>query len=569
MEEPKAEERQRLELSPSANEWAAIQNTTSLAVLARFKERYPDPPWSEYADIRATELREADEHRRDAEAKRAEKTDDATLSKSSRRSKRPRSSPNVSAPFEEHPTVSAKDAEAAGELLKEGKKAQDFSEANRPVSLDTAREKPLPTNGGAAKLLDVSSAAEEPVAPVAPVRSRFGRLDQSYGPAAHWPLVISVAFAILVVPFQFLLVRLFQANEWDWLGVGPVEPAAIGVAAAATALLFGLGLTLGMVVVIALWRAGRLSRAEIFFYWFGCTLAAVINSVPFARAANNGITATGYSIAFALAPAIAVAALVKRNGRVSGIEIGVYWFGCILAASIALASVFAPTGWIWFGAAVLGPVSAGMLAYWRRDRISATEVAIYAFGIGLPFAISAAMLWSFANSKTEEPQAITGQPQPVYPSSGETHAAQSPASEQPSSLAPSPAELQEIKDYKARAATDKLRHDIVMSTAGNDDIRRAHPEFYVQELLTAWTTGDRTTALKLAEDDVIYKLFLTPSNINSAEVEPAEVTCNSLGTVLCRVPYMERVFVFQLAPTGHGWLVTDVKWTEPASNAAR
>ena len=53
-------------LSAAAEEWAAIQNTSSLATLALFKERYPDPPWSEYADIRAGELRLADRERHEA-----------------------------------------------------------------------------------------------------------------------------------------------------------------------------------------------------------------------------------------------------------------------------------------------------------------------------------------------------------------------------------------------------------------------------------------------------------------------------------------------------------------------
>jgi hypothetical protein len=65
-EEPKIEEfKGRLELSENANEWAVIQNTTSLAVLARFRERYPEPPWSEYADIRMKELRGVEEKRRE------------------------------------------------------------------------------------------------------------------------------------------------------------------------------------------------------------------------------------------------------------------------------------------------------------------------------------------------------------------------------------------------------------------------------------------------------------------------------------------------------------------------
>ncbi len=51
----------------AAAEWNVIQSTTSLATLALFKERYPDPPWSDYAEARAAELREADRARQEEE----------------------------------------------------------------------------------------------------------------------------------------------------------------------------------------------------------------------------------------------------------------------------------------------------------------------------------------------------------------------------------------------------------------------------------------------------------------------------------------------------------------------
>jgi len=69
------------QISPSANEWFAIQHTTSLAVLARFKEHHPEPPWCDYADARADELRAANEARRNAtEAERPKKIEDSTAS---------------------------------------------------------------------------------------------------------------------------------------------------------------------------------------------------------------------------------------------------------------------------------------------------------------------------------------------------------------------------------------------------------------------------------------------------------------------------------------------------------
>ena len=64
MEQPRVKEAAKRELSHAASEWAAIENTSSLAVLARFKERYPDPTWSEYANIRMEELRDTDQKRR-------------------------------------------------------------------------------------------------------------------------------------------------------------------------------------------------------------------------------------------------------------------------------------------------------------------------------------------------------------------------------------------------------------------------------------------------------------------------------------------------------------------------
>jgi len=66
---------QASEVSGAAQEWAAIQNTDSLAVLAAFQERYPDPPWSTYAEARAEELRAADEARRAEEQREREEAE--------------------------------------------------------------------------------------------------------------------------------------------------------------------------------------------------------------------------------------------------------------------------------------------------------------------------------------------------------------------------------------------------------------------------------------------------------------------------------------------------------------
>lgn len=52
----------------AAGEWTAIQGTTSLAVLAKFQERFPDPPWHDYAEARANELRSADAERKAQDA---------------------------------------------------------------------------------------------------------------------------------------------------------------------------------------------------------------------------------------------------------------------------------------------------------------------------------------------------------------------------------------------------------------------------------------------------------------------------------------------------------------------
>ena len=54
-------------MSAAADEWAAVKDTTSLATLALFKERYPDPPWGEYADIRENELQPTGKQRPEKE----------------------------------------------------------------------------------------------------------------------------------------------------------------------------------------------------------------------------------------------------------------------------------------------------------------------------------------------------------------------------------------------------------------------------------------------------------------------------------------------------------------------
>lgn len=62
-------------VSEAASEWGVIQGTTSLAVLAKFQERHPDPPWFDYAEARANELRAADAARvavEDAERQQVE-----------------------------------------------------------------------------------------------------------------------------------------------------------------------------------------------------------------------------------------------------------------------------------------------------------------------------------------------------------------------------------------------------------------------------------------------------------------------------------------------------------------
>ncbi|MEM7776354.1 MAG: SUMF1/EgtB/PvdO family nonheme iron enzyme [Pseudomonadota bacterium] len=62
-------------VSEAASEWAAIQGTTSLAVLATFQERHSDPPWSTYAEARANELRAADAARQAVEDAEREETE--------------------------------------------------------------------------------------------------------------------------------------------------------------------------------------------------------------------------------------------------------------------------------------------------------------------------------------------------------------------------------------------------------------------------------------------------------------------------------------------------------------
>ena len=86
--------------SEAEREWVAIQGTTSLAVLAAFQERHPDPPWLDYAEARANELRAADAARvaaEEAERQRADKLRQSEVA-ATKREPSPASPPGLSWP---------------------------------------------------------------------------------------------------------------------------------------------------------------------------------------------------------------------------------------------------------------------------------------------------------------------------------------------------------------------------------------------------------------------------------------------------------------------------------------
>lgn len=254
IEEPKTDEpAKRLQLTPSADEWAAVQNTTSLAVLASFKERYPDQPWSEYADIRMKELREADEKRRKAGP--------------------PAGAGIIAALF------------IALVLPVQFFLAALFlgSEWNW-IGANSARE------GGMATGLLLAFALALALAG-ALVYWRRGNLSS---------MEISLYWVGCTLASMLGLGSLFTAQDWSWLGTNASSDSATG-------LLLVFALALASATALVYRRRSMLSGVEIGAYWVGCTLVFIPALIYFFLA-NNFHYSVGLFVGFAV-PLVSGAAL--------------------------------------------------------------------------------------------------------------------------------------------------------------------------------------------------------------------------------------------------------------------
>ena len=88
------------------------------------------------------------------------------------------------------------------------------------------------------------------------------------------------------------------------------------------------------------------------------------------------------------------------------------------------------------------------------------------------------------------------------------------------------------------------------------DVRR-DPEKTTQALLKAWNNGDQDTALKLAEESAVNKLF--SASAETLKVSSKELTCYLAGTGQ-RHCQIAGVLNFTLIETDQGWWMKSVEY---------
>ena len=114
---PESAEHEEASSNPAV-EWGVIQHTTSLAVLAAFTERFPDPPWSSYAEARADELRQADAERQAREERAREEAEAEAAAAEEERRKREEDEAARIAAAEERARAQATSGSSPGEICK-------------------------------------------------------------------------------------------------------------------------------------------------------------------------------------------------------------------------------------------------------------------------------------------------------------------------------------------------------------------------------------------------------------------------------------------------------------------
>jgi len=191
-----------------------------------------------------------------------------------------------------------------------------------------------------------------------------------------------------------------------------VGASDVKLGSAATGFLVALVITLGAAAVLAYWRRGILSGAEISSYWLGCTLAVIWASRFLFEAlgwnwvggyAAQGSLATGSLLALVIALGAAAVLAYRREGTLSDAEISSYWLGCTLALISVSGVLFAAHSWNWVGSAIayLGGLASGyvlalvialgtaaVLAYRQRGTLSGADAARYWLGCTLALVIA-------------------------------------------------------------------------------------------------------------------------------------------------------------------------------------
>jgi hypothetical protein len=212
-----------------------------------------------------------------------------------------------------------------------------------------------------------------------------------------WRFPLAVLFCLIVLGVAFV------DSEWNWVGASDTYAGSLG-----TGFLVALAIALGTAAVLAYRRRGTLSGEEISSYWLGCTLALIPALAILFGVDEWNWEATGFLVAFAIVLGTGAVLAYWRRGTLSGAEISSYWLGCTLALIPALATFFGALEWNWVGSAIadLGGLATGsllafvivlgtavVLAYRRRGTLTGADIARYWLGCTLALVVALGSLF--------------------------------------------------------------------------------------------------------------------------------------------------------------------------------
>jgi len=184
------------------------------------------------------------------------------------------------------------------------------------------------------------------------------KVNHLYSNPAHrrgvpWSAIL---FAAGSVPFLVALAGLFHVMDWGWAG----KKVVMTEQKESSAFVLGALLVTVLGTLLAHVRAATSTATELGLYWLGSALALGF-SMPtlFVLLEWNFVGQTRYSHSGPLASgAILVSLLVVgsaglfariRAAALTGVELGLYWFGSALVVMSSMETLFWAKGWNVFG----------------------------------------------------------------------------------------------------------------------------------------------------------------------------------------------------------------------------